>query len=65
MVQDTTQEQQQLDEPQWGVKSIAAIIHRTERQTHWLLQKKLIDASKVGNQWVSTRRRLRASLGVR
>jgi hypothetical protein len=53
-----------LDEPIWGAANIGREINRNERQVFWLLERKLIDATKVGNQWQSTGRRLRRSLGV-
>jgi hypothetical protein len=44
--------------PVWGVREIARIIGRTERQTYHLLGQGHLDASRVGGRWVSTRRRL-------
>jgi hypothetical protein len=47
-----------LDKPIWGAKGFAPIIEKTESQTHYLLRRHLLDADKVGRQWVSTARRL-------
>ena len=53
-----------LDEIVWGVSPIAAIINRSERATRHLIQRKLIDVTKRGNYYLSTRRRLLTSLEV-
>jgi hypothetical protein len=47
-----------LDRPVWGAKAIAEVVNRTERQTSYLLEKKLLPATKVGKLWTSTPRRL-------
>ena len=47
-----------LDAPIWGAAGIAAEIGKSRTQTFWLLSKGLLDASKIGRQWTSTRRRL-------
>lgn len=52
------------DTPIWGVKQIAALVNRDERSVYYLLQKGLIDATKMGVLWVTTPRRIRRSLGV-
>jgi hypothetical protein len=51
-----------LDQPIWGAEAIGAAIGRTESQAFHLLNRDLLDADKVGGRWVSTPRRLRASL---
>lgn len=51
-----------LDRPIWGVKQIAKIVDRTERQTFHMLQSGQLPASKIGDRWVSTRRRLLAPI---
>jgi hypothetical protein len=39
----------------WGARAIGAIINRTERQTHYLLEQGLIQAArKVGEQWTAS-----------
>ncbi len=48
-----------LDAPIWGAANIAAEIRKPIAQTFYLLSKGLVDADKIGRQWVSTRRRLR------
>jgi len=53
-MQDTSNTDDYLDKPLWGVKPIADEINRTERATYQL------PAQKVGSMWTSTRRRLRA-----
>jgi hypothetical protein len=47
-----------LDAPIWGAAAIGQIIGRSKRQTFHLLERKLIDADKIGATWVSTPRRL-------
>jgi len=59
--QDTTDD----DVPIWGAETIAEVINLTRDQTYHLLSKELIPATKVGAQWVSTKRQLRAALGVK
>jgi hypothetical protein len=54
-----------LDEPIWGAQAIGEVIKRNRRTTFYLLQTGKIDATKVGALYVSTPRRLLASLGVR
>jgi hypothetical protein len=44
----------------WGVEAIAKAIGRSQRQTFWILEKKLIPARKVGRLWAVSRRGLRA-----
>jgi hypothetical protein len=51
-----------LDAPVWGAKCIAQEIGRNPRVTFYLLEQGLIPAKKIGVQWVSTRRQLRAAL---
>ena len=52
------------DTPLWGAKAIGAAINRDERPVYYMLEKGLIDGTKVGNLWTSTPRRIRRSLGV-
>jgi hypothetical protein len=51
-----------LDRPVWGAEAIGRSINRTEGQAFHLLNHGLVDADKVGGRWVSTPRRLLASL---
>jgi hypothetical protein len=44
----------------WGAPAIAAELGVEPRNVYWLLKKKLIPATKVGDQWVASRRGLRA-----
>ena len=53
-----------LDKPIWGAKAIGEYINRNSRQTFHLLHGGKIDATKVGDIWTSTPRRLRRSLGM-
>jgi len=53
-----------LDVPLWGAKVMAPVINRTERETYHLIKNKQIDVTRKGNLYVSTRRRLLASLGL-
>ncbi len=48
-----------LDAPIWGGRAIAAEIRKSPMATYHLLEAGRIPARKVGNQWVSTKRRLR------
>jgi hypothetical protein len=57
------------DTPRWGAEAIGAEAGCFTddgtvdvRKTYLLLEKRLIDASKVGRVWVSTRRRIHDSL---
>ena len=48
-----------MDEPIWGIENFARIINRTERQTYHLVATgKLAGVNKVGDRYVSTRRKL-------
>lgn len=47
------------EKPIWGVKAIADVIGRSERQTFYMLEKGLLPAEKIGKSWVSTLRKLR------
>jgi len=49
----------EADRPVWGVKAISALINRTPRQTYHLLEKGLLPAKKVGDQWTAIPSRLR------
>jgi hypothetical protein len=44
----------------WGAGNIGRTINKTERQTFYLLERELIPAKKVGEQWVASRQQLRA-----
>jgi hypothetical protein len=48
-----------LDKPLWGAAAIGAEIDKTTSQTFHLLEAGHLPATKVGRQWVSTKRRLR------
>ena len=52
------------DVPIWGAEAMAEEINRTRRATYHLLHTGQLDATKKGSTWVSTRRRLRRSLGA-
>ncbi|NDW07459.1 DNA-binding protein [Jiella pacifica] len=47
-----------LDVPVWGTKEISRIINRTERQTFHMLATGALPARKVGERWVTTKRKL-------
>jgi hypothetical protein len=47
-----------LDTPVWGADAIGKVISRSKRQTFYLLERRLIDADRIGSRWRSTRRRL-------
>lgn len=55
----------QLDQPIWGAKNIGAEINKKPAATYHLLESGKLDADKVGDQWVTTRRRLRRQFGGR
>jgi hypothetical protein len=61
---DQLQNNSNLDTPVWGAKAIGKAIDRGPRQVFHLLDCGLLDATKVGKTYVSTRRRLLKSLGV-
>lgn len=42
----------------WGVKAIANIIGRTERQTFHMLSSGMLPGKKVGGRWVAERNQL-------
>jgi hypothetical protein len=52
-----------LDAPIWGAEAIGEHIRRNKRQTFHLLETGKLDATKVGQLWTSTKRRLNRSLG--
>ena len=54
----TAQPSNDLDTPVWGARAIGAVLNRSPDQTFRLLERKKIDAEKIGGMWVSTRRRL-------
>ena len=45
---DHTNESANLDRPLWGAAAIGAEINRTERQAHYMLERGLLPAEKVG-----------------
>ena len=47
-----------LDVPVWGAKEIAIIINRSPRQTFHMLSSGVLPAKKVGDRYVSTKRKL-------
>ena len=53
-----------LDTPLWGAEEMAPVIKRTKRETYHLIKNKQLDVTKKGALYVTTRRRLLASLGV-
>lgn len=57
-----TQEADDLDRPVWGIKAFSEIIDRTERQTYHLIASGKLPANKVGERYVSTKRKLLGAL---
>ena len=53
-----TEKAPDLDEPIWGAKGMSEVIKRSERQTFHLLQTGKLPARKIGDRYVSTRRKL-------
>jgi hypothetical protein len=47
------------DDLLWGADAIAKALNKEVRPTYYLLEKKLIPAAKVGDQWVVSRKALR------
>jgi hypothetical protein len=47
-----------MDVPVWGAAAIAAVLNTTTRKSFYLLERGFVDATKVGSQWCSTKRRL-------
>jgi hypothetical protein len=54
----------ELDRPIWGAANIGKEIGRNTRQAFHLLETGQVPGTKVGRQWVSTRRRLRTRLAI-
>lgn len=42
----------------WGIKAIAAIIGRSERQTFYMASEGKIPVKQVGGRWVASRQKL-------
>jgi hypothetical protein len=55
-----------LDTPIYGARAIAeeAALPGGEKQAFYMLSNGYVDGTKVGRLWVSTRRRIRNSLGI-
>lgn len=51
-----------LDEPIWGVENFAKVIKRTPRQTFHLIYAGQLPVKKVGERYVSTRRKLLSAI---
>jgi hypothetical protein len=52
-----------LDEPLWGAVKIGKEANLPPSKAFRMLELKLIDGTKVGDKWQSTRRRIHRSLG--
>ena len=52
----------ELDAPVWGIGNIAKIINRTQRATYHLVANGKLPANKIGERYVSTRRKLLAAV---
>ena len=50
------------DAPVWGAEAIGAVIGKPERATFHMLESGLLPAKKIGNRWVSSRKRLLAAV---
>ena len=48
------------EKPIWGVKAIAEVIGRSQRQTFYMLEKGLLPGEKIGKSWVSNLKKLRS-----
>lgn len=51
-----------LDAPVWGVENFAKIINRSQRATYHLVANGKLPANKIGDRYVSTRRKLLAAV---
>ena len=52
----------EMDDPTdivWGVAAIADVINRPPRVASYMLERGLLPAGKMGDRWVSSKRRLR------
>jgi hypothetical protein len=63
-MQTETTDIEALDRPVWGAENFAPIIGRSVAQTYYLLGRRKLDATQVDRLYVSTPRRLLASLGI-
>lgn len=62
-MQSAAREADEDDKPIWGAENIAAVIERSVTQTQYLLRTgKLPGVNKVGDRYVTTRRKLLAAL---
>lgn len=51
-----------LDAPIWGIENFAKIINRTQRAIYYLVANGKLPANKIGDPYVSTRRKLLAAV---
>jgi hypothetical protein len=47
-----------LDVPVWGAAAIGRVLNQSRRQAYHLLERRLVDADRIGGRWRSTPRRL-------
>ena len=52
------------DRPLWGAAEMAPVLKRTKREVYYLIKTNQLDVTQKGVLYVSTARRLLASLGV-
>jgi hypothetical protein len=50
------------DAPVWGAEAIGEVIGKPARAAFHLLENGLLPAKKIGNRWVSSRKRLLAAV---
>ena len=48
----------------WGAEAISKEIGRNKRMTYWALETGKLPATKIGSQWVTSRRKLREVFGL-
>mgnify|MGYP001363770046 CR=1 FL=1 len=53
-----------LDKHQWGAKALAVELNCTTRKAFHLLAKGEIPATKIGNRYLWTRRKVRQAIGT-
>jgi hypothetical protein len=53
-----------MDKPIWGAAAIGAEANLTPRQAFYALERGYLPGTKIGEKWMSTKRRLRQRMEV-
>jgi hypothetical protein len=53
-----------LDKPIWGAAAIGAEANLTPRQAVYALERGYLPGTKIGEKWMSTKRRLRQRMEI-